>query len=60
MPTRDEWSEEKIARMLDGTVFNTNRSKSITGTAFRTYGVKRPTCEIAAASLGLDSHYISG
>lgn len=39
MPAWDELKEDKIVRMLNGAVFCTNRSKSVTETGFEIYEV---------------------
>lgn len=43
MPTRNEWKDGKIVRMLNKTVFYTDGFKSATGTKFKTYGLNKLT-----------------
>lgn len=55
--TRDEWKEGKTTKMLNGTVFYTDGSKSATKKVCRIYGVNRPICK-SAANLRLKCYWL--
>lgn len=48
MPAWDEWKEEKIASMLNGTVFYTYGPNLLSVTGIKIFGVNIPTCKFSA------------